>query len=113
MTARILHEGKKRPQPGPGSYSTKSDIEKLKVNLKQDKGSDKICGFIEESKWAAKQTPGPKFNPCIDSVTARDPTPKIIKQREESKDQRMSKITKDSSSVAPGQYETENAWKKS
>jgi hypothetical protein len=47
MTASILQEGKKRPKPGPSSYSLKSEIEKLKVNLKPDKGSEKVCGFIE------------------------------------------------------------------
>ncbi len=59
FTESVMIENKKRPKPAPGQYAMKSLIDGIKQKAVSGAKSEKICGFIEESKWQSLVAPGP------------------------------------------------------
>lgn len=75
--------------------------------------SDKICGFIESAKWHGQQTGfGHKHNIKYTIPDKHEKAAKIWKQNEKSTDRRIDRIVKDKTKPAPGEYNTEQAWRK-
>ena len=100
---------KKKSIPAPGYYDFKQYFSNAKKNKSGDQ-ENKMCCFIDESKYHAMQTPGQKYHNKHSLVEPRSLSPMMHKATND-KYNRLQPIKKKPDEMGPGEYIKDASYK--